>query len=266
MGTPVIFILSGGSGASADQLVQTALAQFPDNHVVVRIFSNIREFDQVDEVLSQAQHEDAVIVHTLVDYKIFEYLIKKADHMCITHIDEMQKLLQKISLMLDKEPQGHPGLYRKLNKKYFDRIAAIEFAMAHDDGKDPAGWKEAEIVLTGVSRVGKTPLSMYLSVLGWKVANVPLVYGIDPNPLLFEVDRRRLVGLTIHPGQLVIHRQHRQKRLGALVSKYADPSRVLEELEFFNEMLRKRGVVLIDVTDKPIETTADEVLRYIQHQ
>jgi hypothetical protein len=98
------------------------------------------------------------------------------------------------------------------------------------------------------------------------VANVPLVNGIDPNPLLFEVDRRRLVGLTIHPGQLVIHRQHRQKRLGALVSKYADPSRVLEELEFFNEMLRKRGVVLIDVTDKPIETTADEVLRYIQHQ
>jgi len=184
----------------------------------------------------------------------------------IFHIDEMQKLLQKLSSMVNKEPQGHPGLYRKLNKKYFDRIAAIEFTMAHDDGKDPAGWKEAEIVLTGVSRVGKTPSSMYLSVLGWKVANVPLVTGIDPNPLLFEVDRRRLAGLTIHPGQLVIHRQHRQKRLGTVVSKYTEPSKVLEEVEFFNEMLRKKSVVLIDVTDKPIETTADEVLRHVQHQ
>jgi len=266
MNTPEIFVVSGGSGASGDQLVQTALAQFPDNNVIVKIFSNIREFDQVDELLNHANLQDTVIVHTLVDLKLYEYLTSKADQMGIFHIDEMQRLLQKISSMLNKDPQGHPGLYRKLNKKYFDRIAAIEFTMAHDDGKDPAGWKEAEIVLTGVSRVGKTPLSMYLSVLGWKVANVPLINGLDPNPLLFEVARRKLVGLTIHPGQLVIHRQHRQKRLGAQVSNYADPSKVLEELEFFNEMLRKKSVTRIDVTDKPIETTADEVLRHVQHQ
>jgi regulator of PEP synthase PpsR (kinase-PPPase family) len=266
MNTPAIFVVSGGSGASADQLVQTALAQFPDNQMKVRIFSNIRETEQVNDILSQAKMEDAVIVHTMVDFKVFDYLTTRADHMGIFHIDEMQSLLQKLSLMLNKEPEGHPGLYRKLHKKYYDRIAAIEFTMAHDDGKDPAGWKEAEIVITGVSRVGKTPLSMYISVLGWKVANVPLVYGIDPNPLLFEVDRRRLVGLTIHPGQLVIHRQHRQRRLGALVSKYADPSKVLEELEFFNELLRKKSVILIDVTDKPIETSADEILRHVQHE
>ena len=266
MNPPTMFVVSGGSGASADQLVQTALAQFPENHVVVRIFSNIRETEQVDEVLNQAKIEDAIIVHTLVDAKIFNYLSKSADQLGIFHLDEMQSLLQKLSLMLNRDPEGHPGLYRKLHKKYYDRITAIEFTMAHDDGKDPAGWKEAEIVLTGVSRVGKTPLSMYLSVLGWKVANIPLVYGIDPNPLLFDVDRRRLIGLTIHPGQLVIHRQHRQKRLGVLVSKYADPSKVLEELEFFNEMLRMKSVILIDVTDKPIESTADEILRYVQRQ
>lgn len=266
MNAPTVFVVSGGSGASADQLVQTALAQFPDNHVLVRIFSNIRENEQVDEVLNRALIEDAVIVHTLVDLKIYNYLIKRTDQLGIFQIDEMQSLLQKLALMLGRKPEGHPGLYRKLHKKYYDRIAAIEFTVAHDDGKDPAGWKEAEIVLTGVSRVGKTPLSMYLSVLGWKVANVPLVYGIDPNPFLFEIDRRRLVGLTIHPGQLVIHRQHRQKRLGTLVSKYADPAKVLEELEFYNDMLRKRSVILVDVTDKPIETTADEVLRYVQRR
>jgi len=264
MSEPTIFVVSGGSGASGDQIVQTALAQFPENKAKARIFSNIREPGQVDELLKLAKQENALIVHTLVDEKIFSRLIKGASQLGICHIDEMRGLLNILAEMFKTEPVGHPGLYRKLNKKYFDRIAAIEYTMAHDDGKDPAGWQEAEIVITGVSRVGKTPVSMYLSVLGWKVANVPLVKGIDPLPQLFEINRRRLVGLIMHPGQLVIHRQHRQNRLGVPLAQYADPATVLEEIEDFNRLLRKNGVTLFDVTDKPIETTADEVLRHVQ--
>lgn len=264
MNEPTIFVVSGGSGASGDQIVQTALAQFPENKARVRIFSNIREPEQVDKLLRIAKQENALLVHTLVDEKIFTYLTLKADQFGIPHIDEMQVLLKKLTEMLKTEPVGNPGLYRKLHKKYFDRIAAIEYTMAHDDGKDPAGWPEAEIVITGVSRVGKTPVSMYLSVLGWKVANVPLVPGIDPHPQLFEIDRQRLVGLTMHPGQLVIHRQHRQKRLGTPLVEYTSPATILEEVEFFNELLRKQGVTIIDVTDKPIESTADDILKHIQ--
>jgi len=104
---------------------------------------------------------------------------------------------------LGQEPLGHPGLYRRLNQVYFDRVAAIDFTMAHDDGQDPSGWSEAEIVLLGVSRVGKTPLSMYLAVLGWRVANVPLVLNLDPSPELFRLDPRRVIGLTMEAGQLV---------------------------------------------------------------
>jgi len=182
----------------------------------------------------------------------------------VSHINLMHDLLVKLSGMLGRPPVGHPGLYRKLHRAYFERIAAIEYTMAHDDGKDPSGWSEAEIILTGVSRVGKTPLSLYLSVLGWKVANVPLIPDLDPPQTLFQQDLRRLIGLTMHPGQLVFHRQHRQKRMGMpFPSLYADPQSVSSEVEFFANMLQQRGVTLIDVTDKPIETSADEVMRII---
>jgi len=137
--------------------------------------------------------------------------------------------------------------------------------MAHDDGKDPDRWVDAEIVITGISRVGKTPLSMYLSVLGWKVANVPLILSLPPHPKLFDLDRRRLIGLTMHPGQLIIHRQHRLKRIGAAITEYANPQHVHEEVKHFEELLRANNVFVIDVTDKPIETTADEVIKHVQH-
>lgn len=265
MENPSIFVLSGGSGASGEQLVHTALAQFPGNRVNVRVFSNVREEEQVDQVIRAAAADGALVLHTLVDPKIYKYFIDHAKHSHIRELDAMHTLLQKLIEVLNAQPLGHPGLYRKLHKAYFDRVAAIEYTMAHDDGKNPDGWKDAEIVIAGVSRVGKTPLSMYLSVLGWKVANVPLITDIAPHPLLFAMDRRRLIGLTIHPGQLIIHRQHRQKYMGAALADYVNPQMVHEEIEHFNNLLRSKAVAMVDVTDKPIESTADEVLRHIQH-
>lgn len=265
MENPVVFIVSGGSGASGDQLVQTALAQFPQNRFTVRIYSNVREIDQVDKALIAARQENAIVVHTLVNEAIYTYFVEKAAQLGVFHFDVMQCLLRKLSEISGMDPAGHPGLYRKLHKEYFDRVAAIEYTMAHDDGKHPEGWQAAEIVITGVSRVGKTPLSMYLSVLGWKVANVPLIFGLEPNPALFDIDRRCLIGLTMHPGQLIIHRKHRQIHLGvAGLSDYTDPQKVFQEVEFFDKLLRAKAIALLDNTDKPIETTADDVLKHVQ--
>jgi len=146
-------------------------------------------------------------------------------------------------------------------------VAAIEFAMAHDDGQNRDGWPQAEIVLTGVSRVGKTPLSMYLSILGWKVANVPLIKGISPPLELFQLDHRRVIGLSIEPGQLVIHRQQRQRRLGAPgPSDYTDPAAINEELEVARQLFQRGRFTVVDVTDKPIETSADEIIERVTRQ
>ena len=177
-------------------------------------------------------------------------------------------LIESLSGKLGQEPLGAPGLYRQLYRSYFDRVAAMDYSLAHDDGKNPPGWKDAEIVLVGASRVGKTPVSLYLAVLGWCVANVPLVAGVPPSEELLQLDPRKLVGLTISPSELVEHREHRQRRLGLAVKKseYVDPVKVFEETDSIEQFLKRRGIPIIDVTGKPIETTADEVIRLIRRK
>jgi regulator of PEP synthase PpsR (kinase-PPPase family) len=165
---------------------------------------------------------------------------------------------------LGEQSLGEPGLYRRLNKAYFDRVEAIEYSMTHDDGRHPEGWSQAELVLIGPSRVGKTPLSLYLSVLGWKVANIPIVPELDPPEKIFEMDKSLVIGLTIAPAHLMAFRQERQKRLGVSGSSdYTNPERIYEELQEAEKFCKRAGIRVLDVTDKPIETSADEVIRLI---
>jgi regulator of PEP synthase PpsR (kinase-PPPase family) len=260
--SPPIYIVSGGAGASGEQLVHTVLAQFPNNRVPVIIVGHVRQVEQIDNVVNQAKNCTGTIAHTLVDANLRQYLIDQAQEQGVRAIDLMGPLLSHLADILGREPLGHPGLYRQLHKDYFDRVAAIEYSMAHDDGKDPSGWSQAEILLVGVSRTGKTPLSLYLSVLGWKVANLPLIPDIPPPSALFQLDPRQVVGLTIEPGQLLLHRQHRQMRLGTLgPSPYVDPAAIFEEIETAFKLFRKNGFAVVDVTDKPIESIADEIMR-----
>jgi regulator of PEP synthase PpsR (kinase-PPPase family) len=261
---PTILILSGGVGASAEQVVHTVLAQFPDHPVRVVTLASLRFSSQIDDALVRAKEEGAILVHTLVDAGLHAYLLEQAAEQGLTAIDLMGPLLEQLSAALGQPPLEQPGLYRQLKQDYFDRVAAIEYTMMQDDGQQPEGWRQAEIVLLGVSRVGKTPLSMYLSVLGWKVANIPLVLEIPPASELYELDPRRVVGLEIDVTQLMAFRKQRQRRLGVMgESDYTDPEKIFEELQYAEEIFRKGGFRTIQVTDKPIETTADDIIRLI---
>lgn len=261
IGLSPIYVVSGGVGASGEQLVQTVLAQFPDSQVPVIMVPHVRHIAQIEDVVTQAAANGGSIVHTMVDARARAALTRLARERGVVSIDLMGELLARLTEVLGQEPAGRPGLYRQLRRAYFERVAAIEFAMAHDDGKNPRGWPQAEIVLVGVSRVGKTPLSMYLSVLGWKVANVPLVPGLPAPSELFELNRRRVIGLNIEPGQLLVHRRQRQRRLGAPgPSAYTDPTKIHEEVEAARRLFRRGGFTIIDVTDKPIESSADEII------
>lgn len=259
-----IIIVSGGSGMSAEQVVHTVLAQFPESRVRVVTVSNVRFENQLEDVVTQAAALGATVVHTLVDDRMHASLVCLAERRGVTAIDLMGPLLERLSGVLEQEPQGQPGLYRKLNKAYFDRVAAIEYTISHDDGQRPETWTEAEILILGVSRAGKTPLSLYLSVLGWKVANLPLVAGIELPGELDQVDRGKVIGLKIEPGQLLAFRQQRQQRLGVRgPSDYTDPTKVYAELQYTFQIYRSKGYMTIDVTDKPIESAADEIIRLI---
>jgi regulator of PEP synthase PpsR (kinase-PPPase family) len=151
-----------------------------------------------------------------------------------------------------------------LHKDYFERVDAITFTVNHDDGMNLKDLKLADIVLTGVSRCGKTPLSIYLSVLGWKVANVPLVQGISAPKELYEIDRRRVFGLSIEYEQLLKYRKEREKSLGVGgASLYAKPKMVFAEIEEAIKIFKKGGFSIIPITNKPLESSADEIIKTI---
>ncbi|MEZ4673355.1 MAG: kinase/pyrophosphorylase [Caldilineaceae bacterium] len=163
-------------------------------------------------------------------------------------------------------PAWQAGALSKLHAAYFKRVEAMEYALAHDDGQRIDDLPQAEIILIGVSRVGKTPLSMYLSVLGWKVANVPLTPGVEPPPALLAVNPRRVVGLTIAPVQLLTHRRWRSQSLGLCSGGYLDRQAIQEELRAANHFYATHHFTTIDITDKPVETSGEEVIAAVTEQ
>jgi len=261
---PPIIVVSGGKGASGEQLARTALAQFPDREVPVEIIGGVTAESQLRAAVEHAVLTGGTIVHTLVDADLRQRLIVLARERNVTAIDLIGGLMLHLTRLLGQEPAGRPGLYRQIREAYFKRIEAIEFTVAHDDGRRPHELAQAEIVLIGVSRVGKTPLSIYLGTQGWKVANVPLVPGIDPPAELFQVDARRVVGLTIDPSYLRAFRSERQHRLGLRPgSTYTNPRALYEEVEYAERIYQRGGFPVVDITERSIEENADEVVAHV---
>ncbi len=261
---PPVHIVSGGTGASGLQIVETALAQFPALQVPVVVRNHVRSLRQVEIAVKEAQADGGTLVHTLVDGRLRDALIRLGSRRGVVTIDLMGPLLEQVAAQTGAKPLEQPGLYRKLRKDYFDRVEAIDFAVAHDDGNKPDGIPAADVLIIGVSRCGKTPLSMYLAVRGWKVANVPIVKGIPLPREVFRIDRRRVIGLNIHYKQLLEYRKRREEQMGIVgMSSYSSPHAVLEELEAAGKICREGGFGVVDVTDKPIEIIADEVLRFV---
>jgi regulator of PEP synthase PpsR (kinase-PPPase family) len=162
---------------------------------------------------------------------------------------------------LKVEPRHQPGLLHGYSEDYFDRVDAVEFAVRHDDGANMRTLHEADIVLTGVSRTSKTPLSMYLAQRGFKTGNVPLVPGLDPPQELLELDKRRVFGLTVDPGTLLTVRTARARSMRmASSTDYTDPDQVMLELDRARKLFRARGWKQIDVSGRAVEENASRII------
>lgn len=256
-----IYVVSGGRGIAGNNLVQSLLIQYPDNKVPVEIIGRVSDEDQIFDIIMKAKADGGLIAHTMVD----PILRMKINELCgefgVAEVDLMGKLADYLDETLSVEPLQHPGLYRELNHQYFDRIESIEFTLSHDDGMSPQRLREAEIILTGVSRAGKTPLSVYLAMYGWKVANVPLVPGVPPPDELFQVDPQRVFGLHIGASQLIAHRQKRlQSWNNHKNESYVDQRAVRDEIRKAMFVFDRGGFSVVNVSSKPIESTANEVL------
>jgi [pyruvate, water dikinase]-phosphate phosphotransferase / [pyruvate, water dikinase] kinase len=262
-----IFVVSGGRGLAGNHMVQSLLIQYPGNNIPVVIFPGISKEEQLPDVIAQAKRENALITHTMVDPMVRKKMNVLCEEYGVRKIDFMGDLADYLDKELDIEPLQHPGLYRKSNQEYFERIEAIEFTLSHDDGMGHERLHNAEIILTGVSRVGKTPLSVYLAMFGWKVANVPLVKGIHPPKELYEVDPNRVFGLHIGLSQLIMHRKKRMESwTNHQNDLYIDEDAVREEFRHAMFVFKRGGFTVLTVTNKPIESTANEIINIMSER
>ena len=258
---PPIYVVSGGRGLAGNNMVQSLLIQYPDNRISVIIVPQVSSESEIYDVVRKAKADGGLIAHTMVNPDLRNIINETAAGFKVKVIDFMGELANYLDQTLDTEPLKHPGLYRELNYQYFDRIESIEFTLSHDDGMSPERLRQAEIILTGVSRAGKTPLSVYLAMYGWKVANVPLVKEVPPPRELFEVDPKRVFGLHIGMAQLIAHRIKRlQGWNNQRTEDYISEKSVREEIRHAMFVFERGGFSVLNVTNKPIESTANEIL------
>lgn len=262
-----IFVVSDGTGETADLMIKAALVQYVDDALQIVRYKNIRTEPQVAAIFEEAHATQAIIVYTVVAENIRSFIQKMAVQTQIQAVDLLGPLLGLLSKYLTQVQKGQPGLFHQVNESYFKRIEAIEFTVKHDDGRFPDNLEKSDIILVGLSRTSKTPLSIYLSYKGWKVANVPVVRGIPLPEKLFETDPRKIVGLIIDPKALVRIRRERLIKMGEDPnSSYADPAQVELEIDYCKEIFRKnRRWPVFDVTNKALEETAAEVEKFIQN-
>jgi [pyruvate, water dikinase]-phosphate phosphotransferase / [pyruvate, water dikinase] kinase len=258
---PPIFVVSGGKGLAGDSVVQSILIQFPNNMIPVVIVPDVTTPEKAREAADKAFESKGVIVHTMVNPEMRKALIEACEQNHVLHFDLVGGLSDYLSVLLQTQPISKPGLYRLSHIDYFQRIEAIEFTLKHDDGQHAEKIENADIILTGVSRTGKTPLSVYLAMFGWKVANVPLVQNIPPPESLFKVDKNRVFGLTISVNYLIAQRGNRVRSLQMPAeTDYIDPRKVREELDYAERLFTRSGFTIIDITNKPVESSANEIL------
>lgn len=258
-----IIILSDGTGETAAQMIKAAMVQFTENSVYFTRYKNVRTESQIQAICEDVARNQDLIIYTLVTPELRAALVSKTRELKIPTVDLIGPLLAGLATHFGHAPRSEAGLLHNVNEEYFKRIAAMEYTIAHDDGRDVTELEKADVVLLGISRTSKTPLSMYLSHQGWKVANIPIIKDFAIPKEIFTLDQRRIVGLTIDPENLSTIRRARLERLGQREGgEYADIEKVNEEIEYANEIFRKnRRWPVFNVTGKALEETASEIIK-----
>ena len=255
-----VFVLSDGTGDTGSAAVRAAMIQFPERWRL-RIFRDARTVSEIRRVLDEAERDNALIVFSLVEGEVVEFLLREAEQRGLTVVDLLGPLIMKVAQRLHIEPRHQPGLLHGFSDDYFKRVEAVEFAVRHDDGANLSTLFEADIVLTGVSRTSKTPLSMYLAQRGYKTGNVPLIPGLEPPKELLEMNPRQVFGLTVEPGMLLSVRTARLRTMRAPSStNYTDPDQVMLELDRARHLCRSKGWRVIDVSGRAVEENASRII------
>ncbi len=260
-----VIVISDGTGETATAITRAAMTQFAEKDIFFTRYKNVRSKYQIDAIFQEAAIHHDVVVYTVVSLELRAHIaeLTRRDH--VRAVDLMGPLLTAFSNFFEAEPSHVPGLLHAVNDDYFKRVSAIEFTLNHDDGRNLDSLEEADVVLVGISRTSKTPLSIYLSLEGMKVVNVPIVMGLPLPEKLFQIDQRKVFCLTIDPDALHQIRRNRLTRLGVGgEGNYADLNKVTEEVEWANRLFAEnKRWPTFNVTGKALEETAAEILKLL---
>jgi [pyruvate, water dikinase]-phosphate phosphotransferase / [pyruvate, water dikinase] kinase len=261
-----IYIISDGTGETAATMIRAALVQYQDAEINIVRSKNVRTEAQVESVISDAFENRGIVIHTVVSSQLKQVIQEQTASKGLLSVDLIGPLLGT----LDEYFGGtaaikNVGALRMVDDRYFKRIEAIEYTVKHDDGKCLTELNEADIILVGISRTSKTPLSIFLSHKGWKVANFPLVLNSALPKELFAVDQRRIVGLLIDTDSLSKIRRNRLEKFGQDPGgEYARLTYIEKEIEYAQELFKQnRRWPVFNVTERALEETAAEIVRVI---
>lgn len=270
---PTIHVISDSVGVTAQAVARAAAAQFGVMDPNIEVLSKVSSFEEVrDFLVEHSRHHAEVfgdptllVFFTLVNGEVRDKVaafVRTAKN--IVAVDLMSDAVNAIATVSGRQPTSAPGFQRAVNEGYFRRIEALEFTINHDDGRNPEGLTRADIVLIGVSRSSKTPISIYLAQQGLKVANVPLDPDTAPPAQLFDVDRTRLFGLMTSPEVLLSIRERRLGKANAAANRYADLEYIYEDLDAARALMRQLGFIVVHTEGRAVEETAQEILRYYE--
>lgn len=267
-GVPTVHVIFDSLGDTAADVALAAAAQFANGVVHIERLPKASSIEQIraflDAHTSGESNQKIVVFYTIANRDLSRQTAEELARRGISSLDVLGPAVDAIETLTGVKPTGKAGAIRQTDERYFRRIDAMEFFVEHDDGRNPQDLTKADIVLIGVSRTSKTPLSMYLSFHGYKVANIPLAKGVTPPAELFDVDTFRIFGLLSSPEVLA---KIRNERLGtaearAAAGAYADPLYIAEELDEARALMRKLGCIVIHTNGRAVEETAQIILRY----
>ena len=259
-----IFVISDSVGETANRLIQAALAQYPNlAPAEIKNFPFIDNESDLKGILQDALTENAIVASTLVNPQLNRIIEEFATTKHLRHIDFLSQMIKLIQDQTGVEPILRSGALHALDEGYFDRVAAIEFAVKYDDGKNPKGFFKSDLVLLGISRTSKTPLSMYLANKSYKVSNLPLIPEVNLPQEIYQVPAGKIVGLTASPNYIMKIRAERVKLMGVnSTTTYNDLERIRAELSYAEELYARLGALVVSVENKSIE----EVAQIIEQQ
>lgn len=262
----VIYIISDGTGETAATMIRAALVQYNDREVQLIRCKNIRSEAQVEPLIDECFERKGILVYTVVSSQLRIKIRELASSKGILCIDLLGPVLQTLDTYFGVATNSQQaGILRAVDEQYYKRIEAIEYTVKHDDGKTFADLAKADIILVGISRTSKTPLSIFLSHKGWKVANIPLVLNNSLPPELFQVDQRKIVGLIIDIESLQRIRKNRLEKFGQDPGgEYASLSHIMKEIDYAHEIFKQnKKWPVFNVTERALEETATEITRIV---